>query len=283
MTQHLTRPEGTIGYDVIGEGPLIVCVPGMGDLRSSYRSTAPALVAAGYRVAAFDLRGHGDSSTDFSRYDDEAAASDILALIDELGDGPAVVLGNSMGAAAAVLAAAQRPEAVAGLVLLGPFVRNPAQGRVATLLFQVALRGFWGRAVWRAYFKSLSPGGEPVDTAEHQRAVRASLQDPGRWRAFQLTATKTSHEGAEQALPAVVAPTLVVMGTADRDFPDPAAEANWIASAMRGTALMIDGAGHYPMAERPDLVNPALLAFLAEAAPRAVAANDEATSGPVHA
>jgi hypothetical protein len=48
-TQFLTRPEGKIGYDVAGTGPLVVLVPGMGDLRSAYRFLAPALRTSGYR------------------------------------------------------------------------------------------------------------------------------------------------------------------------------------------------------------------------------------------
>jgi alpha-beta hydrolase superfamily lysophospholipase len=41
----------------------VVLVPGMSDLRAGYRFLAPALRAAGYRVACTDLRGHGDSDT----------------------------------------------------------------------------------------------------------------------------------------------------------------------------------------------------------------------------
>ena len=72
-TRLLDRPEGRIGYDVIGDGPLVVCLPGMGELRSSYRFTVPALTAGGFRVATMDLRGHGDSDATFSAYDDVAA------------------------------------------------------------------------------------------------------------------------------------------------------------------------------------------------------------------
>src|SRR5450631_944837 len=84
-TLYLTRPEGRIGYDVDGDGPLVVLVPGMGDLRASYRFLAPALRAAGYRVASTELRGHGDSDATFSSYGDAETAADVLALIDELG------------------------------------------------------------------------------------------------------------------------------------------------------------------------------------------------------
>jgi pimeloyl-ACP methyl ester carboxylesterase len=74
QASYLVRPDGRIGYDVAGTGPLIVLVPGMGDLRAGYRFLAPALRAAGYRVACTDLRGHGDSDARFPSYGDEETA-----------------------------------------------------------------------------------------------------------------------------------------------------------------------------------------------------------------
>lgn len=94
-TQYLDRGEGRIAYDIAGSGPLVLCVPGMADLRSTWRQLIPALVEAGFRVASMDLRGHGDSDTTFSSYDDVAAATDIAALVEHLG-GPAIMVGNSM-------------------------------------------------------------------------------------------------------------------------------------------------------------------------------------------
>ena len=126
-TLYLERPGGRIAYDVAGSGPLIVGVPGMGDLRSVYRFLVPALTDAGFRVASMDLRGHGDSDATFDAYDDVAAGTDLIALVEHLG-GPAVLVGNSMGAGAAAWAAAEAPHLVAGLVLVGPFVRNAPVG-----------------------------------------------------------------------------------------------------------------------------------------------------------
>src|ERR1700689_5114886 len=82
---YLDRPEGRVAYDVAGDGPLVVLVPGMGDLRTAYRFLAPALREAGYRVACTDLRGHGDSDTTFTSYGDVETAGDVIALIGELG------------------------------------------------------------------------------------------------------------------------------------------------------------------------------------------------------
>src|ERR1700678_2992754 len=82
-TQFIARPEGRIAYEVAGEGPLVVLLPGMGDLRAGYRFLAPALEEAGYRVALTDLRGHGDSDTTFASYGDVETAEDVIALIVE--------------------------------------------------------------------------------------------------------------------------------------------------------------------------------------------------------
>jgi pimeloyl-ACP methyl ester carboxylesterase len=266
-TQWLDRPEGRIAYEAVGAGPLVVCVPGMGELRSVYRRTAPALVAAGYRVATMDLRGHGDSDATFTSYDDVAAGADTLALIEHLG-GPAVVVGNSMGAGAAAWAAAERPDLVTGLVLVGAFVRNPPMNPLLALAFRAAMAGPWAPRVWAAYLPTLYPGRRPEDFAEHRDAIVASLRRPGHARAFSRT-TRTSHAPVEARLAEVTAPVLVVMGDADPDFADAAAEGRWIAERLRGELLLVPGAGHYPHVQDPEAVNPAIVAFTGRVASRA--------------
>src|SRR3954464_9388617 len=100
--EFLSRPEGRIAYTVEGasDAPLVVLVPGMGDLRTAWRDIVGPLTDAGYRVACMDLRGHGDSDVAFTVPGDVVTGQDIIALVEHLG-GPAVVGGNSMGAASA--------------------------------------------------------------------------------------------------------------------------------------------------------------------------------------
>lgn len=260
VTRYLDRPDGRIAYDVAGAGPLVVCVPGMGDVRSVYRFLAPALAAGGFRVATMDLRGHGDSDTSFATYDDVAAGQDLLALVAELG-GPAVLVGNSMGAGAAAWAAAEDPAAVAGLVLIGPFVRQVPINPLLVLAMRVSLTKPWGPAVWSAYYGSLYKAHRPDDLAAHRARIRSALARPGGWKAF-LATTRTSHAPVEERLGEVSAPTLVVMGSADPDFPDARAEAELVAERLAGEVLMVEGAGHYPQAEMPEFVAPAIVSFL---------------------
>ena len=259
QTRYLTRPEGRIAYDVAGDGPLVVLVPGMGDLRAAYRFVAPALRDAGYRVAPTDLRGHGDSDTSFSSYGDAETAGDLVALIEELG-APAVVIGNSMAAGAAVLVAAERPELAQGLVLVGPFVRNGKISMFQRLMLRAAMAPPWAAASWKMYLPKLYAGQRPTDFEEYRDKVVASLRRPGYAKAFSLT-TRTNHAPAEARLGDITAPTLVVMGDKDPDFPDPKAEANWIAQTLRGEVVMVPEAGHYPQSQRPDITTDAILRF----------------------
>jgi pimeloyl-ACP methyl ester carboxylesterase len=266
-TNHLSRPEGRIGYDVAGDGALVVLVPGMGDLRAAYRFLAPALRDAGYRVACTDLRGHGDSDATFASYGDVETAGDILALIEELG-GPAVVVGNSMGAAAATIAAAEQPGLVSGLVLVGPFVRDGDISAIQRLLLRLAMARPWAVSAWKAYLPKLYAGQRPADFAEYREHVIESLRRPGYAKAFSLT-TRTSHDPAEARLADVSAPTIVVMGERDPDFPDPRAEAEWIAQALRAEVAMVPDAGHYPQSQQPEVTADAALRFLAKVTGRA--------------
>jgi pimeloyl-ACP methyl ester carboxylesterase len=52
------------------------------------------------------------------------------------------------------------------------------------------------------------------------------------------------------------------MGTKDADFPDPAAEAQWVADRTGAKLLIVQGAGHYPQTEMPEQVGPAVVRFL---------------------
>jgi pimeloyl-ACP methyl ester carboxylesterase len=258
-TRLLDRATGRIAYDVAGAGPLIIGVPGMGDLRSTFRHLTPALVAAGFRVATMDLRGQGDSDTTFDAYDDPAAASDIVALATQLG-GPAIVLGISMGAAAAVIAAAEHPEAIRGIVLIGPFVRDLPSSAVQRWAMRAVMGGPWARRAWLAYLPRFYPTRRGEDFVEHRARIASALARPGYNRAFRAI-TRTSHAPAEAVLDQVSTTVLVVMGTKDPDFPDQEAEARMIADRLGGRVVMIPEAGHYPQSEFPELTTPVVVRF----------------------
>lgn len=265
-TRYIKRPEGRIAYDVQGAGPLVVLVPGMGDLRATYRYLAPELVAAGYTVATTDLRGHGDSDITFSSYGDPETAGDIDALIDELG-GKAVIGGNSLAAGAAVIVAAAHPEKVSGLLLFGPFVRNPQASGFETWMFRTMMAPLWVTTMWKAYMPTLYKGTKPTDFEQYRARVVASLKRPGYGKAFSLTTRQTDHAPAEASLGKVAAPAIVIMGDSDPDFKNPVGEAQWIGEKLHADVVMVPEAGHYPQSQRPEITTPAVLGFLGTVAP----------------
>ena len=266
-TQYLDVPGGRLAYDDAGVGPLVICIPGLGDVRASYRFLVPALVGAGYRVVTMDLRGHGESSVGWPDYASTAIAGDVLALIHSLAAGPAVLIGNSYGGAAVAYAAATDPAAVAGVVLLDAFVRDTPQSPMQRMLVRTSVwaMGLLGAGAWISYYKSLYRSAPPADLAPYAKALTANLKQRGRFAAV-LAMMHGSHAAITPRLSDLHAPVLIVVGSRDPDFPDPAAEARFIEAHLTGTpqkhVAIIEGAGHYPHAEMPDKTIPILLDFL---------------------
>jgi pimeloyl-ACP methyl ester carboxylesterase len=259
-TKFLEQQDGNIAFDDAGSGPLVVCVPSMGDVRLEYRFLAPRLLSAGYRVVTLDVRGHGETSPSWPDYSVAAIGSDLVALIRSLDAGPAIIIGDSMAAGAAVWAAVEAPQKVASLVLMDPFVSGETSWPMR-LLFAVLFARPWGPAMWRKYYATLYPTRKPDDFEAYCDALRSNLGEPGRMEALQkmLVAPKTA---SGQRLSRVTAPALVIMGSKDRDFKEPEAEAQKLAESLRATYKMVPEAGHYPHAELPEVTGPLILSFL---------------------
>jgi pimeloyl-ACP methyl ester carboxylesterase len=266
-TQFLDVPGGRLAYDVSGPqgGPLVVCTPGMGDIRQAYRLMVQPLVAAGHRVALMDQRGHGQSSSSWAGYGSPLTGQDMTALVRHLGR-PAAIIGHSSSAAAALWAAAEEPTMVSAAVLLGPFARQ----RELPAWMRLALAAVTSRAtIWsRIYYPTMYKAPKPADFGTYVRALQANLGEPGRMAATR-GAMSRQPECFDRAVE-VRCPVLVVMGSRDPDFADPAAEAAYalelIGAHTQTTLAMVDGAGHYPHAEMPDQTASAVLSFLAAAA-----------------
>ncbi|MGA3218371.1 MAG: alpha/beta hydrolase [Acidimicrobiales bacterium] len=160
-----------------------------------------------------------------------------------------------------MLAAADRPELVSGLVLVGPFVRDGKGGPLQRMLLRLLMARPWVAASWKAYLPKLYAGQRPLDFDQHRSEIVASLDKPGHAKAFSLT-TRTTHQQAERRLGEVATPVLVVMGEQDPDFPDPKAEAEWTALALHARVVMVADAGHYPQSQQPAAVTSPVLEFL---------------------
>jgi pimeloyl-ACP methyl ester carboxylesterase len=275
-TEYVDVQGGRIASEVVGEGPLVLLSPGMADIRSTYRFLAPLIANAGYRVASVDLRGHGESSTDWDSYSHVDTAGDLIAVIRKLG-GPAVIVGHSFSGGATTIAAATNPDLVSAIVEIDPFTRPPEYSvaaflrnsgyrRGALLLGRFAMTG--SVKTWSKYLNGAFPGRKPADWDTWLPALQANLSEPGRAQAAKkMIGSSATLKKAVARLAEVRSPALVVMGGNDSDFPNPEAEGTGIVGQLPvglGRHVMIENAGHYPHAEYPQEVAAAVIPFLAE-------------------
>jgi pimeloyl-ACP methyl ester carboxylesterase len=199
LVAFLPRPDGEqIAYArAEGEGPTVVWLGGFNSDMGGTKAEALGAWAerTGRAYVRFDYFGHGQSSGAFVGGTISRWRSDALAVIDELTQGPLVLVGSSMGGWIATLAALARPERIAGLVLLAP-AADMTERLIGPELSEEAratlvLEGVWTRP-------SPYGPGDPIS--------RALLEDGGHW----------------SVLPGPVdvhAPLRVLQGMADADVP----------------------------------------------------------------
>lgn len=251
---------GKLSYDVTGEGPAMLCLPGIGDTRRVYERFAPALVAAGYRVITTDLRGNGQSQGKFGSHNLNDMTNDIGAILDAEGIGQAYLVAGSMSGASAGLFAIQQPQRVLGLIVFSPVFASPPRAMMALLIAALRLPGL-GATIWGAYFKTLYTK-HPVE-ADYLAHVKANMRQKGAVKS--LTDMLWSRHLDEQVneLKNKV-PTLMFFGTKDADFPGGVPqEAQRLQAALPQARIeLLEGFGHYTQREAAELVVPTTLEWL---------------------
>jgi pyruvate dehydrogenase E2 component (dihydrolipoamide acetyltransferase) len=103
-----------------GAGNAVVFVHGFGGSLESWQENYAALAAAGRTVAALDLPGHGESSTDVGSGSLDGLATAVLGYLDAMGLARVHLVGHSMGAAVCLVLADRVPQRVRSLTLISP-------------------------------------------------------------------------------------------------------------------------------------------------------------------
>ncbi len=129
--------EVSLNVAVEGEGPLILMIHGWPELWYSWRHQIPHFAELGYKVAAMELRGFGDSSRPHAvaDYSMRHLTSDAVAVINALGGGEAIVFGHDWGANIAWATALVYPEKVKAIAGLSVIYTPPSE-RPVTQLFK---------------------------------------------------------------------------------------------------------------------------------------------------
>lgn len=272
-----------LAYVVAGtDGDVCVLLHGIANTWRFWTGIAAEL-AATRRVVAFDLPGFGDSELPAGPLTAPAVADILIEAFDRLGIDQAAVCGHSMGGLVALAMAAGHPTrvhhvAVVGGALLGVLglyegvgtvVRHPIRtARLASVVAQGAvptpgwiLDRIAGSAALRTLFLSTYlrwPARLPAGP------IRDCLVGVGRPGVLRAAAKAGSFDLAATAS-RVRCPVLVVNGDCDRL--SPVAEAQQLGSVLSDArVVVIDGAGHWPMVERPAEVGQVIADFLAHRA-----------------
>ena len=151
-----------------GEGQPLVLLHGLASNARIWDGVAPRLVGAGLRVVGLDLRGHGESEQPDDGYDFDSVGRDLEAALAGLELERPVLVGHSWGAHVALQYAAERPGALAGLVMVDGGLRSAAEfagptredtrRRLAPPRFAVPLADWLARA---GRFDAGGSGGQP--------------------------------------------------------------------------------------------------------------------------
>jgi esterase len=247
--------------------PAVLLLHGFNQTARSWDEFAERIATEGCRAVAIDQRGHGDSDRapagDYSR---ESMADDPVRLADALGIERFALVGMSMGAVHAVLAAVRYPARVRALVIVdwAPDVEASGVGIIA----QVA------RLSWPSFDEAVEAMHRfnPRRSLDNLRArLSHSLgQDEGgswRWKvdAAGLAAHPRFTESSDsmwRAVEAISCPTLVVRGEQSDLLSAPAAER--VASLARGRLVTVAGAGHSVPGDNPEGFHDAVAPFLRE-------------------
>lgn len=254
----LARDGARLAYDDLGAGPRVVLLAhNLFTHRGTFRAVAERL-ARRARVLNVDLRGHGESGGTRAPFSTPELAGDLAALLDALAIPRALLVGTSLGAAAALELALARPSLAEGLVLLAANPRSPSlRERLTFETLATLLRAVGPAPVLSAILAGLhAPGAAPALTQASAAQIRAmSRQDLA-----QVARTWIRRPALLGRLGDLRLPTRVVVGAADTSCPRAAGEA--LAAELRAPLVEIAGAGHTIQAERPDEVAASVEAVL---------------------
>lgn len=252
-------------YESGGKGAAILLIHGRSFDAQTFKHQFNSPLGDDYRVVAFDLPGHGDSSPAINpeeTYSAPGYARIIVELVDRLDLSSPVVVGWSLGGGIALEAADQLPDPTGFFIFGAPPLGNPPAMADAfrpnpamRFLMSAALTKDQATAVAELM---LRPGAEPPSSFRE-----SILNSDGQMRA-QLAASTAERKDGVEIVANLTVPLAIVHGAEDklvnvdyiRDLKMP--------TLWRGEVQVIDGAGHAPHWEQPEQFNALLVDFIAD-------------------
>lgn len=241
-------------WEEAGRGPPVLCLHTAGaDARQYGAILADVALAERWRLLAFDLPFHGRSMPPFGwdggayRLDQRRYLSWVGSFIETVIREPVVLVGCSMGAAIALVMAAERPELLRGVVALEPPLRSP--GRRNPFLAHAAVAGGLHNS---AYVRGLMSPTSPE--AWRRRAAWIYAQGGPGVYAGDLGFYSDEFDGHAIAAQIDTDRVPVHLLTGEYDYSATVEDGEALSHLISGaTFRTMPGLGHFPMSENPDL------------------------------
>ena len=260
MTLHLID---RIAVDDEGEGPVVVCVHGLGGSSNTYTPLLPAM--ARHRVIRIDLPGSGRSQRVEGALSIQGYVDAILRVCKRLNVARAHWVGHSMGTIVVQHIAAAQPKMVASAALFGPLIAPPDAARAA--MKARATKAREGVAGMHEITTGLLNAALSADTRTRLPVavafVRESLmRQDGDAYARSCEALAGAQAAAVEK---IEAPVLLVTGDEDGVAPPQAvrAFAERLHGAKSTKVVVLPRCGHWTPIERPEECQRELREFLA--------------------
>jgi pimeloyl-ACP methyl ester carboxylesterase len=272
-----------VRYVAVGQGKPLILIHGFGASIGHWRKNIPVLAEAGHRVYAIDLLGFGASDKAQIAYSVELWEEMLADFWTEQVREPAIFIGNSIGALLSLMMLTHHPEMAAGGVLLnaagglnhrpeelnaplrlvmGAFTKLVSSQQVGGFLFdRIRQKGRLKKTLTQVYRDRAAITDELVDIL-HQPSC-----DPGAQKVFAAILTAPPGPRPEELLPHVRQPLLVIWGEADPWTPIAGSKLyQTLAEKVpeQFQFVSIPDTGHCPHDERPEVVNAAILNWLAK-------------------
>jgi pimeloyl-ACP methyl ester carboxylesterase len=264
-------------------GPALLLLHGFGAASGHWRHFAPRLADHGWRVYSLDLLGFGQSAQPARPMDNRLWAQQVCAFLDQVVQGPAVVIGNSLGGLTALTAAVLRPDRVQAVVaaplpdpaLIQPLPKRRSpwrrrwQRRLLWLVLHllplelvvplIARTGLLKSGLQGAYWSSIQSDQELLQLVARPARRPTAAQA---LRGMSLGMSKRPRGATAPALlEQLQSPMLLIWGRQDRFVPLAIGE-SLAATHPQLVLRVLDRCGHCPHDEAPDRFLSVLLPWL---------------------
>ena len=269
-----------IAFEVWGQGPPILLIHGFGAAIGHWRDNISAL-AKNHTVYAIDLLGFGDSEKPPTAYSIHLWVEQVFQFWSKFINVPMVIIGNSIGALIAAIAASHHPGMASGVVTISlpdieafndmvPKFLRPIERTVKAIVSAIFIKPLFHLIRQPFMIRLVLKGIVYSDRSRVDAQLVEIIAKPARDRQAAEAFVRLNRSlnqpnyspSLTQALEKLQAPLLILWGSCDRLIP-PSEGKRLVKYAPNATLIYLEGVGHCAHDDSPERVNYEILTWLA--------------------